>query len=156
MVATIRSVAYKTLLPVGDLRPARWEVPGWFGGPFWLNRWTEDDLNRTAATVPAKCSRGRRQYGLSAYLGGGPLVRHWLHAGETTDPLGYALVRVAVDWRRVGVSSPIPQPVLVALAPVYIATARLQVDEEAVRQGLEWATKKINDAVALLDGIGGW
>jgi tetratricopeptide (TPR) repeat protein len=158
LVATIRSAAYEALLPSGELRPAGWEVPGWFGDPVWLIRWTAADLDRAVASgISAKVLAGARLHGLSAYLGGGPLTLDRLHTAETTHPLGHALVRAAADWRRVGVSSPVPRPVLVALAPVYLDTGpgRPKVDQKAVRHGLEWATTLINDSVALLEQANG-
>jgi hypothetical protein len=157
LVGTIRTAAYEALLPAGNPRPPGWDVPDWFGEPVRLTRWTDDDLDRAAARIPARVMAGVRRHGLSAYLGGGPLALKWLGTAETTRRFGYALVRAAADWRRIGASSPVPRPVLVALASVYLGEGSPGTDEEAVREGLEWATRKIDGTVALLEeGDGGY
>ena len=64
--------------------------------------------------------------GLAEFLGGGPVAVEKFEHGETTEPVGYALVRVAVDWRRSGLTRAIPKPVLLtaALPSIYLAVGR--------------------------------
>ena len=61
------------------------------------------------------------------------------------------MVRAAVDWRRAGLSRQLPLVELVSLLPLYLApepgAAR---DSSAIQSGLDWATDRINETVALL------
>src|ERR687885_340487 len=85
--------------------------------------------------------------------GPGPRGGGKFEPGGPPHPAGWALVRAAVDWRRSGLTHPIPKPVLAspALAALYLADRpEVPRSAEALIKGLEWATKKINETVALL------
>jgi hypothetical protein len=69
----------------------------------------ELDRIRAALTNSSEVLAAVQQYGLAEYLGAGPLAVHKFEVGETTEPVGHALVRAAVDWRRSGLSRPIPK-----------------------------------------------
>ena len=67
--------------------------------------------------------------------------------------MGYALVRVAVDWRRCGLTRAVPKTVLVTPGLVAIYLAGWPEDprsREALDRGLRWAAGEINATVALL------
>ncbi|MGW2938761.1 tetratricopeptide repeat protein [Streptomyces sp. NPDC001156] len=92
-------------------------------------------------------------HGLAAYLAAGPdLVDRYHNRGED-QPVGPALVRVAVAWRRVGLHRPVPVRVLRELYFDFLHEQD-QVPEhrrsEAWRQGLQWATERVSGANALL------
>src|SRR3712207_6105576 len=112
----------------------------------------ELDRIRAAVTDPGVLV-AVQQYGLAEYLGAGPLAVDQFEHGETAQPVGHALVRAAVDWRRSGLTHPIPKPVLAspALAAICLADRpEVPRSEEALNKGVEWATKEINETVALL------
>lgn len=51
-----------------------------------------------------------RQYGLANDLGGQPLIDRELAIGRDQHPVGYAAVRAAVDWRRIGMEQKSTEP----------------------------------------------
>ena len=154
VVATIRSEARETYRPHDKLRPPEWEVLEGFTQIDLQRRNTNTELDRIRAAVTDQDVLAEVQhYGLAEYLGAGPLAVDQFEHGETTEPLGYALVRAAVDWRRSGLSRPIPKPVLASptLVAAYLVDRPEEPrTEEALDQGLEWATEEINETVALL------
>ena len=116
------------------------------------NTAAELDRIRDAVTDPHILA-AVQQYGLAEFLGAGPVAVDKFERGETTEPVGYALVRAAVDWRRSGLTRAIPKPVLLtpALASIYLAVGPEEPrSQEALDQGLRWATEEINESVALL------
>ena len=97
-----------------------------------------------------------QRYRLAEYLGAGPEAVNMFEAGHITNPVGYALVRAAVDWRRAGLARPVPERVLAtpAMAAPYLADRpEVPRNEEALEQGIQWATKKINETVSLLGPV---
>jgi WD40 repeat protein len=70
-------------------------------------------------------------------------------------PAGWALLQAAVDWRRVGMARPIPEPLLRELSQDYLREARVNLDptEENFQQGLAWALEPAVSHVALLERI---
>jgi TPR repeat protein len=154
LVATIRSQARETYRPRNELRPPEWEV---------LDGFTQIDLQRR--NTPAELDRIRaavsdphvldavQHYGLAEYLGAGPLAVDKFKHGETAQPVGYALVQAAVDWRRTGLTRPIPKPILTSstlVATYLIDRPEEPRTQEALDQGLAWATEEINETVAIL------
>jgi tetratricopeptide (TPR) repeat protein len=90
-------------------------------------------------------------YGLAEYLGAGPEALDKFEKGETANPVGYALVRAAVDWRRTGLTRPVSEQVLATMLPTYLADRPdVPRTNQAIDGGLAWATAKINETVALL------
>jgi TPR repeat protein len=162
LVATIRSGERdKIYLSHNKERPSGWEVLDRFGHD--EEGFTQVDVQRR--NTPAELDRIRdavtdphvldavQNCGLGEYLGGGPMAVDKFEHGETTEAVGYALVRVAVDWRRSGLTRAIPKPVLLtpALVSIYLAAGPAEPrSQEALDQGLRWATEEINESVALL------
>src|SRR5262245_28075875 len=101
-VATIGSDAYDGQVPMDDLKTTGWDVLEWFAPHVWLTGWTQGEVQRAKAVVPPQVLEAATRHGLSAYLGAGPVAIERFRAGESTCPEGYALVRAAADWRRVG------------------------------------------------------
>ena len=93
-------------------------------------------------------------YGLAEYLGAGPEALDKFEKGEIANPVGHALVRAAVDWRRTGLTRPVSEQVLSTMLPTYL-TDRPDVPrtKQTIDNGLTWATEKINETVALLGQI---
>jgi hypothetical protein len=149
-VATIGSGAYNARNPLNGYETTGWDVLKWFDPEVWLPpTWTHDELERAQAVVAPEVLQAATRPGLSAYLAAGPMAIKRLRAGESECPEGYALVRAAADWRRVGRSSAIPREVLVAVLPAYLPSPGKEPDA-AVEEGLEWA-KQSPDATT---GVG--
>src|SRR5215207_66585 len=72
---------------------------------------------------------------------------------DDNKPVGYALVRVAIDWRRVGLSRPIRDSELRKLYPKYLSSVRagLEPSDDLYNGGLAWACKPVASRVALLE-----
>jgi uncharacterized protein len=162
LVATIRSDERdKIYLSQDEIRPSGWEV---------LDRFDHEEEGFTQVDVQrrntaAELDRIRdavidphildvvQHCGLAEFLGGGPVAVDKFEHGETTEAVGYALVRVAVDWRRSGLTRAVPKPVLLtpALVSIYLAVGPAEpCSREALDRGLRWATEEINESVALL------
>ena len=163
LVTTIRSDEWeKAYLPRDKIRPPGWEVldrfkklpQEGFSQVDLQRRNTAVELDRIRAAVTnPHLLAAVQHYGLAEYLGAGPQAVEKFEHGKTTEPVGYALVRAAVDWRRSGLSHPIPKPVLAtpAVASIYLADRPEEPrTQEALEKGLEWATDEINETVALL------
>ena len=162
LVATIRSGERDKIYRSQDeKRPSGWEVLDRFEHdeegftPVHVQRrntGAELDRIRLAVTDPPILD-ALQHCGLAEFLGGGPVAVEKFEHGETTEAVGYALVRVAVDWRRSGLTRAIPKPVLLtaALPSIYLAVGPEEPrSQEALDQGLRWATEEINETVALL------
>ena len=74
---------------------------------------------------------------------------------DAANRAGWCLVMGAVDWRRMGATSPVPVPLLRALAACYRDAfyPNLEIDDDGVRDGLEWAKEPIGSSEALLNVV---
>lgn len=72
---------------------------------------------------------------------------------DDNKPVGYALVRAAIDWRRAGLSRPIKDSELRKLYPEYLSSVRagLEPSDELYNGGLAWACEPLASHVALLE-----
>jgi tetratricopeptide (TPR) repeat protein len=152
VVATIRLEQRETYRPRDQLRPPEWEEFQRFSEILLQRRLTESELGRVRASVDVPdVLAAVDYYGLGEYLGAGPEALDKFEKGENAEPVGYALVRAAVDWRRSGLSRPVSKEVLVAALPTYLSDRPdVPRSNEVIEKGLVWATKKINEMVALL------
>lgn len=158
VMATIRTGEYEALQPLGDIKPPGWEVAAWFSDPVWLDhRWSESELDRLSETRTGReVLAEARRYGLANYLGGAPLIDRKLAIGRDQHPVGYAVVRAAVDWRRLGMAQQLTPAILNAVILGYTRLGHSPAVEDQVKDGLGWATKKLNHTVALVtddDGL---
>ncbi len=156
VVATIRIEVKKGYRPRAEQWPPEWDVIKVFGEPITLERRNtphELDLIRATVNAPGVLAAIER-YGLAEYLGGGPEALDKFKDGESENPVGHALVRAAIDWRRIGLTRPVSKDVLVRALPTYLADP-LDVPRttQAIDEGLAWATEKINKTVALLGQV---
>lgn len=153
--ATIRLEQRETYRPQGELHPPEWEVLQRFSEILLQRRLTGPELDRVRATVndPGVLA-AVHHYGLAEYLGAGPEAFNKFRDGETINPVGYALVRAAVDWRRTGLTRPVSKQILATTLPTYLADRPdVPRTNQAIDEGLAWATKKINETVALLGQV---
>jgi hypothetical protein len=153
VLATLRTTEYDRLVSTADLKPPGWDAVTWFGAPIWLDEtWSAQELGRLAATgVDGQVMESAREFGLSFYLGGAPLVDTRLRTGRTTNPLGYGVVRAVSDWRRVGLERPLAENALRAVLPAYLSREHTDRPARArVADGIRWATEPINHRLALV------
>jgi cellulose synthase operon protein C len=68
--------------------------------------------------------------------------------GRTAAPVGWALVRAAVDWRRAGMLRPIPEADLKDLCLRYLDAVVPTAAQHA--EGLTWACRRLAPQIALL------
>ncbi len=152
VVATIRVGQQELYRPWNELRPPEWEVLQRFSEISLQRRLTGPELGRVRAMVndPGVLA-AVDHYGLAEYLGAGPEALDKFEKGEIANPVGQALVRAAVDWRRTGLSRPVSQQVLATTLPTYLADRPgVPRTKQAIDEGLAWATARINETVALL------
>jgi NB-ARC domain len=93
------------------------------------------------------------RYGLAEYLAAAPeLIRRFDHADDVDGkPIGVAIVRAAIDWRRVGLTRPIPVEALRTLYPLYLSVEDTnRTDENSFAEALTWATQRVVASSALL------
>lgn len=152
VVATIRREQREQYRPRNELRPPEWEVLQQFHEIALKRRLSGAERDRVEVTVtdPGVLVAIDR-YGLAEYLGAGPEALSAFEEGETTHPVGHALVQAAIDWRRVGLTRSISKAALVSVLPAYL-THRPDIapTDQTIDEGLGWATAKINETVALL------
>ena len=158
IIGTIRAGAYDQLRPSDQLRPPEWDVLSVFEHVFIERKLTPKEQERLADAIddPEILDRIRR-VGLGEYVGAAMQVTEAMKLGAAgTDPLGYALVLAAADWRRCSMTRPIPSSMLAPLAEPHLdqrGQARL-ADQDAFKAGLAWATRDINPNVSLLQPAG--
>ena len=155
VVATIRISQRETYRPRDELRPPEWEVLQQFSEISLQRRLTGPELRRVRAAVedPGVLA-AVDHYGLAEYLGAGPEALDKFEYGEDTNPVGQALVRAAVDWRRSGFNRPVSKQVLATMLPTYLADRQdMPRTSQTIDEGLAWATEKINETVALLGQV---
>ena len=153
VIGTIRAAQYDRYQPTDQLRPPEWDVLCMFERVFVTRALSEKETDRLTAAVSDSEIRERIiRTGLGEYVGAAEHIEETLRLGPSVNPVGYALVHGAADWRRAGAIAPVPASVLSALAAPYL-TARDRADldhRKAYRAALQWATRDINPTAALL------
>lgn len=152
VVATIRRNALTVYRPRDKVRPPQWET---------ISRFTRVDLSRRLSAEESRIVKEQiadselqsaiHRYGLAEYLGAGPDAVERLDSGDTECPVGAALVRGAIDWRRAGLVRLVRRRDLCAALPIYLRDRPdVATDDASVTAGLNWATEKVNETVSLL------
>jgi tetratricopeptide (TPR) repeat protein len=97
------------------------------------------------------------RYGLGEYLVAGPSLVERFENNPTTEPVGIAVVRAAVDWRRMGLTRPTPLGVLEQLYPSYLELEDQtpeHVNSDAFKRGLQWASEPVYGTSSLVLRLG--
>ncbi|WP_283164937.1 tetratricopeptide repeat protein [Streptomyces sp. HU2014] len=134
----------------------------------------KDEVSRTARTVLGRATRielsrlfheedlpeARRLYededftdrGIGERMVAAPLLEETYNGGREGCPDGWAVVRAAVDWQRMGCGAPLTESTLRALAAGYRAAAppHRVLTDEAFRTGLAWAMRPVAGSITLL------
>ncbi|HEX8759715.1 MAG TPA: hypothetical protein VF734_06990, partial [Pseudonocardiaceae bacterium] len=154
VVATLRAREWDRFQPTDQLRPPEWDALSVFD-KITLDRDrdqpSEEDL---AQAVPDVESRERiTRVGIGEYVGAAERIADQLALGAQSHPLGYALVRGAVDWRRTGITRPVPASLLPALAAAHLTPRQRAslADGERYADAVAWASREINPTVAVLE-----
>jgi tetratricopeptide (TPR) repeat protein len=154
IVGTIRVRAYDQFRPSDQLRPPEWDVLSVFKHVFISRDLTRQEQERLTHAVADPGIRERiRIIGLGEYVGAAMQIAEALKLGAAgTHPLGYALVLAAADWRRCGMTRPVPRSLLAPLAEPYLdrRNKAALANRDAFDTALTWATRDINPNVALL------
>lgn len=110
---------------------------------------TDEERGEALARYP----RERFDHSIGEPLVAADLLTAKFNAGRTSNSVGHALVRVAIDWRRAGVGRPILESELRALYPQYLPSIRvgLEPSSELYQEGLAWACEPLVSHVALLE-----
>ncbi len=158
IVATIRAREYEGFRPSDQLRRPEWDVLSVFKRIIISRHLTEREQDQLAATVHNPDVRERiRAVGLGEYVGAAGQIAEELKLGAAgANDLGYALVLAAADWRRCGMTHPVPVSVLTSLAGSHLDLAgrtRL-ADQDGFAAALAWATRDINPNVSFLRAAG--
>ena len=159
VIGTIRAAVYDQFRPSADLRPLEWDVISVFEHVFLSRVLSQKEERRVARAINDNDMQNRiRAVGLGEHHpGAAQQVADTLKLGAAgINSLGYALVLAAADWRRCGMTRPIPLTMLTHLAKPHLSQ-RDQVrmdDEDSLSSGIAWATREINPNVALLQSAG--
>ena len=158
IIGTIRAGAYDRFRPSDQLRPPEWDVLSVFEHVFISRDLTGNEQERLARAVTDPEIRDRiRAVGLGEYVGAAGQVAEALKLGAAgADSVGYALVLAAADWRRCGMTRPVPAAMLSPLAEPHLDQRRRAKlsDQDIFSAGLAWATREINPNVSLLQPAG--
>jgi AAA ATPase domain len=152
VVATIRRNALDVYRPRNEARPPQWETVSRFKRVELARLLSAEESRTVDANVTDSVARAAiHRYGLAEYLGAGPDAVDRFDSGETECPVGAALVRAAIDWRRAGLARLIRRRDLRAAFRIYLRDRPdVSVEEASVTAGLQWAMEKVNETVSLL------
>ena len=150
VVATMRTSELHLMSANNENKPFGWELPHWFGAPVWLGEWSGAELDRVFAEGGEDLRTGAEQFGLGAYLGGGPAVILRLEIAQSDFPDAFLLARLASDWRSAGLEA-IPDGVAQVLLPAYAGENR---DGTSCSKAITWVLEKVNQHVAIATRTG--
>ena len=112
---------------------------------------TEDEKVALLSSSYANLAAAVEKVGLAPLLGGAPKVRQRLEEGREQRLWGYALVRAAADWRRVGLG-PATKTQIQEVALVFKDT--IAWDDPDWEEAWAWASQELNDTVSLIRQTG--
>ena len=100
---TIRRVAFNDYAPAKDRKSAEWELLRRARIVRLERRLTDEERRQTHMIYGnASIDTALAHYGLGEYLAAGPDLVERFEGAATLEPLGHAVVRAAMDWRRAG------------------------------------------------------
>lgn len=114
------------------------------------------ETQRALALYPGE-DKQKLARGLGEHFVAARELRNKYDTGRATCAQGHALVRVAIDWRRAGLTRPIPESALRKLTARYIHILGLpdvDLTEDSFQEGLKWARAPLGLRTALLSKVG--
>ena len=154
VVATLRAREWGRLQPTDQLRPPAWDVLTIFEMVTLDRDRDQPNAEDLATAVPDAEVRDRiGRIGIGEYVGAAQHIADRLSLGAQSHPLGYALVVGAVDWKRTGLTRPVPAGLLPSLASAHLTPRQRSAlaDSDTYTEALGWATQEINPTVSLLE-----
>ncbi len=109
---------------------------------------SHDELERASEFYPGQDFR----CGIGTSLIDAPRLVDRLRTGRSRCPEGVAVVRSAVDWRRMGVIRRATKDDLLGLVGLYLEEA--QPSSDMLDRGLDWAQERLESGAALLRHAG--
>ncbi|MET7606610.1 tetratricopeptide repeat protein [Streptomyces avermitilis] len=150
VVATITSEAYSRLkAPKGEVNRAARRVLA-RTEPIILPRLLRDEDRAAAQShYPLEDFTDR---GIGELMVAAPLLEERLNGGREECPEGWAVVRAAVDWQRMGCEAPLTETALRELFVHYLAAgpSHRAATDTAFNTGVDWATETVAGSIALL------
>ncbi|MCX4821002.1 tetratricopeptide repeat protein [Streptomyces sp. NBC_01142] len=150
VVATITSEAYSRLkAPKGEVNRAARQVLGKVK-PIILPRLLRDEDRAEAQRLYEQEDFTDR--GIGEQMIAAPLLEDRLNGGREECPEGWAVVRAAVDWQRMGCEAPLTKTALRQLFVHYLAAgpSHRAATDAAFDTSLDWATRNVAGSIALL------
>jgi tetratricopeptide (TPR) repeat protein len=150
VVATITSEAYSRLkAPKGEVNRAARQVLGRVK-PIILPRLLRDEDRAEAQRLYEHEDFTDR--GIGEQMIAAPLLEDRLNGGREECPEGWAVVRAAVDWQRMGCEASLTKTALRQLFVHYLAAgpSHRAATDAAFDTSLDWATKDVAGSIALL------
>ena len=136
---------------------AKDKLPGWDV----VNRFTtiqmdallteNEQVALSRSSSYADLAPAAEKVGLAPLLGGAPKLRQRLEEGREQHLWGYALVRAAADWKRVGLG-PATKTQIQEVALVF--KDDIAWDDPDWEEAWAWASKELNDTVSLIRQTG--
>ena len=114
---------------------------------------TEHEQTALLSSSYADLATDVKKVGLAPLLGGAPKVRQRLEEGREQHLWGYALVRAAADWRRVGLG-PATKTQIQKVALVF--KDDIAWGKPNWKKAWKWASEKSNDTVSLICQTGSY
>lgn len=154
IIATLNTMEWERLQPIGPFRLPGSDTLGFFKRVDLVRERDQprsEDLER--AMPDAKVRERIQRIGIGEYVGAAQHITDQLTLGAQSNPLGYALVLGAVDWKRAGLTRPVPADLLRALAAAHLSPRqRAALDKpREYKKALKWATREVNPTVSLLE-----
>ena len=149
IVATITASKYAQWRDDSATKRPGWDAINRFSTRHLSPMPSEGELVAMRSTGYADLIDDARNLGLPAILGGAPLARQKFREGAEARSWGWAIVRAAADWRRIGLGS-VTTEQLQDLARVYPDTPVAAEDWPAA---WNWASKPFNHTVALVSQV---
>jgi hypothetical protein len=144
IVGTLRAQLYDAYRPTNEMRPPEWDVITVFERILVDRSLSDTETQRLDQAVSDDRIRERiHRVGLGEYVGAAEQISDQLRLGPSVNPVGYALVQGAADWRRIGILRPVPADILSALAGPHLdprgrAKLRPESTSWAATRGWRW------------------
>jgi hypothetical protein len=139
VVATLRAREWDRLQPTDQLRPPEWDALSVFEMvTLDRDRDRPSDKDLVRAVPDAEVRDRITRVGVGEYVGAGQQIVDQLALGAQCHPLGYALVRGVVDWRRTGVTRPVPAALLPALAAAHLSPRQRPLSLTTQSMRMHW------------------
>ena len=152
IIATMMKSSYRPWRDEAEDKLPGWDVVNRFTIIQMDTLLTENEqvaLSRSSSY--ADLAAAAEKVGLAPLLGGAPKLRQRLEEGREQHLWGYALVRAAADWRRVGLG-PATKTQIQEVALVF--KDDIAWGKPNWKKAWKWASHKLNDTVSLIRQTG--